>query len=165
MRQFLLHTLILLGAILPTLSSAGEIKSLGDDLFPWPWGTECPFPWKEIEGQYTIQSDSPEIFSGNNLVFDVVKQGRDDLKFLKITQFDSRGILYASGDGYSQKDQRIVKGILRVENSNYEYYIIVRSYVKDKRNNCDSGQLVTAVTFSPLHGKPCMDSSYVLEKR
>lgn len=143
--------------------SAQDTK--GDDLFPWPWGTECPFPWQEISGSYQVQSKDRGIYSWHFLSFEVNDSKREDLKFLKITQYDHRGIIQAEGRGYSKKDQRVVRGVLTPVDGSSDYAVIVRSYVKDTKKLCRGDNLVTAATFCPLRGRKCLeDSNYVLEK-
>ncbi|MCB0351597.1 MAG: hypothetical protein KDD38_10465 [Bdellovibrionales bacterium] len=159
--------LMLMALILLSLPSFGSssFDTMGDDLFPWPWGTECPFPWSDISGLYKVQSKEGGQFSRHYLVFDVSDSSREDLKFLTIRQYDRNGVLYAGGRGYSQKDQRVVRGVLSPENGDPDYAVIVRSYVKDTGAVCRGENLVTAATFCPLRGKKCMeDSNYVLEK-
>lgn len=156
---------ILLGLAMPLLAGSRDSDVKGDDLFPWPWGTECPFPWAEISGSYILKSQTPSAYAGHYLIFEVNHEARDGLKFLNISQYDKFGRLFASGRGYSQKDQRIVKGILKSKASGREYVAMVRSYVKEKKLSCTQGQnLVTAVTFCPLRSKKCLESSYALEK-
>ncbi len=149
---------------LPSFASS-QYDTKGDDLFPWPWGSECPFPWKEINGRYRVQAKGSGIYSRHYLVFEVSEGFSEGIKFIKIWQFDSEGALYAEGRGYSKNDQRVVRGLLAEVETGKEYSVIVRSYERDSKNTCLNGDLVTAVTFCPLRGKKCLeDSNYVLEK-
>jgi hypothetical protein len=139
----------------------------GDDLFPWPWGTECPFPWKDIDGLYIVDTNVDERpYDGHYIVFNVETEEDDGrIKYLDIRQYNRRGEQYARGRGYSQKDQRIVKGVLKTDASGREYTVMVRSYVSNKRLSCKKGDLVTAITFCPLRGKKCLENAnYTLRR-
>jgi hypothetical protein len=133
------------------------------DVFPWPWGSECPFPWREIEGTWMVKGEDNSFFNGNSLTFDVKKED-DGVKVLEIAQFDREANLRARGNGFSEKDKRVVKGIMTSEQTGKNYTVMVRSYSK-KSKSCRSTDLVSAITFCPLRGKKCLqDSNYVLEK-
>jgi hypothetical protein len=144
----------------------GYIGIYGDDVFPWPWGSECPFPWAEIEGTYKIRGMGGRgPYSGHYVSFEAIESKVQNVKLLSIMQYDRRGQLYSKGQVYSSRDQRIVKGILRNIKNNDEYTVIVRSYVKDRTSTCRDSALVTAVTFCPLRGRRCLnDANYTLER-
>jgi hypothetical protein len=156
---------ILMMLTLSVSAFAGGNETKGGDLFPWPWGTECPFPWKEIEGTYTVHSVVKGLpFNGHIVTFRTQKSD-EDVRYLTVTQSDRRGYIYATGKAYSQKDQRIVKGVLKTEADGSEYVVMVRSYTTKKEASCRNSDTVTAITFCPLRGRKCMtDSNYVLEK-
>ncbi len=137
----------------------------GDDLFPWPWGSECPFPWQEIRGQYVVRSQKPGPYSGHYLTISVSQKDSSDIEFLDIKEFDRNGALYASGQGFAQVNDRIVKGLLTNEDSGRTFTVMVRTYVKDKHSACTGKNLVTAITFCPLRGKKCQSQpNYLLER-
>ena len=145
--------------------SAGSPCDKGDN-FPWPWGSECPFPWQEIEGAYEV-ADGPKDgrYLGHFVVFDEIQEDRQGLKFMRVTQYDSRGFMVGEGTGFSQKDKRVVRGILTPVQEGPRYTVLVRSYAKRQGASCRRPEdLVTAITFCPLFGRRCMlDSNYVLE--
>ena len=137
---------------------------IGDDLFPWPWGSECPFPWRDINGTWKVIGPKGAYYNGHILIFDVQTEDEKSVKFLEIDQYSSTGAFYAGGHGYSEKNKRIVKGILKTDVGNKNYVVMVRSYSKDQKT-CRGSDLVTAVTFCPVRGKRCMDdSNYILER-
>lgn len=166
-------TSLLIGLIVTMVSAVviaagGPDKALGggDDHFPWPWGSECPFPWTEIDGIYQVKATNNKARSFHNhyLSFHADKAGREGLKFLVISHFDRAGNLYASGNGFSQEDKRVVRGVLKAKGGR-EFTVVIRSYVKGKGSRCTTNNMVTAVAFCPLRGKKCMDeSNYLLEK-
>jgi hypothetical protein len=163
MKKFIL---ILLASLIGASVWAGSAKSFDgdDDLFPWPWGSECPFPWQKIQGTYVVKALKTGAHAGHILkVSAQEKKDQSGIQFLSIEEYGREGF-YASGQGYAQENERIVKGILKEENNDKSYTVMVRSYAKEQHGNCNSG-LVTAITFCPLRGKKCMtDSNYILER-
>jgi len=161
MKKFFIFILVsLMGAAV----WAAKPNSFGgdDDLFPWPWGTECPFPWQDIKGTYLVRSAKPAPHSGHFLKVSV-DQKNDSIEFLNITEYDENGQLYAKGKGYAQQNERIVKGLLYQAASGTSFTVMVRSYAENKSPQC-LGDLVTAVTFCPLRGKKCTsETSYLLQ--
>jgi len=141
-----------------------NVQPMGDDLFPWPWGTECPFPWEEIKGLYRVKAMASGPYNGHYMEFNVKRDdSHDGLAFLEISQFDRNGKIYAHGAGYSQKDERIVRGVLKEDATGREYAVMVRTYRKNENASCSTGGLVTAITFCTLRSKKCMtDLNYVL---
>lgn len=169
MKNFLVGLIICLVTSYSFAGARGSSDVLGDDLFPWPWGTECPFPWRDIGGEYVVLgANGAGSYNGHFINFELVSKDVDDIQFLKIQQYTRKGVKFAEGKVYSSKDQRIVRGILRTVKTGKELTIIVRSYVKDAQKSCKSTEvknLVTAVTFCPLRGKKCLeDANYTLQK-
>jgi hypothetical protein len=138
----------------------------GDDLFPWPWGSECPFPWQEIQGRYVVRAQKAGgTYNGHFLDITVSDKEDSNLEFLSITEYDRNGVVYASGQGYAQATDRVVKGLLVNEASNREFTVMIRTYVREKSSVCSGANLVTAVTFCPLRGKKCQgETNYLLER-
>jgi hypothetical protein len=145
---------------------AGErIDPKGDDLFPWPWGTECPFPWKEIEGGYYVRAAKTAQYSGHLMYFEVKKSNNASMRYLNVTQYNRNGFIYARGKASAEKDQRIVKGVMRTEETGREFVVMVRTYENSKTSACRANDMVTAITYCPMRGRKCMDdANYVLEK-
>lgn len=162
-RMLLVFVLSLFASV--SFASKGDL-GFGDDVFPWPWGTECPFPWAEIEGAYKVRGFAGRgQYTGYFIHFERTQAANQNFEVLQIKQFGRRGQLIAKGQVYSSRDQRIVKGILRSVTDNHEFVVIVRSYMKDRQATCQPADLVTAITFCPLRGRRCLaDSNYTLEK-
>jgi hypothetical protein len=159
MKKWIMLPVLALGLLATSITAQAK-----DDLFPWPWGTECPFPWQEIEGSYLVHGPKGGPYNRHVVSFEVIEQQQSGKKHLLVKQFDRRGYMVASGKAYSQKDQRIVRGILKSEETGRNYVVMVRTYAKGDNKSCRSADLATAITFCPLRGKKCMeDSNYVLE--
>lgn len=160
--------IITLGLALTFAISAlagGDIDPKGDDLFPWPWGTECPFPWKEIEGGYYVRSIPSGPYNGHLMYFEVKKNSNASIRYLNVTQYNRNGFVFARGKARAEKDQKIVTGVMRTEESGREYIIMVRTYENSKTAACRANDMVTAITYCPMRGRKCMnDANYVLEK-
>ncbi|MEQ1664653.1 MAG: hypothetical protein ABL927_04680 [Bdellovibrionales bacterium] len=143
----------------------GVIKPKGDDLFPWPWGAECVFPWANIEGSYVVKAVSPGQFDGHYIVLEVAGKNESSQNSLIITQFDSWGRLYARGRGFNQKNSRLVDGALTPINHGPKYVVIIRSYPEVVSASCTKRNQITAITFCPTLEPKCMETSnYILEK-
>lgn len=142
----------------------------GDDLFPWPWGTECPFPWQEINGTYVVHSAEPTPYRGHFMVFRVLKNKSANSNHLRVGHYDRRGWMLAEGYGYSENDQRIVRAVLKPVSARAggESFVMVRSYLKDQSVGLAAGckgEQVTAITFCTIKDSGCyQDSNHILEK-
>jgi hypothetical protein len=148
-----------------TNPSDGVIKPKGDDLFPWPWGSECVFPWANIEGSYVVKAVSPGLFDGHYIVLEVTGKNESLQNSLIITQFDSWGRLYARGRGFNQKNARLVDGALTPINHGPKYVVIIRSYPEVVSTSCTKRNQITAISFCPSLEPKCMETSnYILEK-
>jgi hypothetical protein len=91
------------------ISLAG-IASPGD---AWPWGAEMPFPWKGIQGTWSVFiNDQPVLFS-----FKTIQSG-DGTNQLSVHQYDGRTCeLLAFGNGFEEKEQeRVVRGMILTPN-------------------------------------------------
>ncbi|MBX3039867.1 MAG: hypothetical protein KF789_04035 [Bdellovibrionaceae bacterium] len=76
-------------------SSAVEslIQNSGDDLVPWPWGSEMPFPWFFVQGVWMAEKGDFRTF----FAFRVVKD-KNDIRQLQVQQIDPESCeLKASG--------------------------------------------------------------------
>jgi len=142
-----------------------DIWPKGDDHFPWPWGSECVFPWSQIEGSYVVKSAVPSQYDGYYLVLEVLGQKDRNQNALVITQYDPWGRMYAVGKGVTLKNARLVEGVLNPGNKGSDYRVIIRSYPEVKTSRCSKNNQITAVTFCAPDQIKCMETSnYILEK-
>lgn len=142
-----------------------SVHTYGDDLIPWPWGSECPFPWREIEGTFMVKKGKGGPYSGHVMEFTVIESPKDGVNYLEINEYDSKGKPYASGKGFTQKDKRLVRGLLTTADGSRKYTVIVRSYVRSENAKCADSDLALVAAFCPLRGKKCLDdSNYELVK-
>lgn len=146
-----------------------------DDVLPWPWGTECPFPWGHIEGIWKAskpatsgeagKNKGPGIFLQSYYEFKVTSMSTYDSKLVEITKYDENGQVIGTGRGYSHPDQRIVRAVIvaapGVNMANHR--VIVRAYKQNTTLSCGS-ELVTVLTTRSMTNKTSSDRHYVLKK-
>lgn len=146
-----------------------------DDVLPWPWGTECPFPWDDIEGVWKASkpaaSSEGEKFKGPGILlntyyeFEVTNMSTYETKLVQITKFNEKGQVIGTGRGYSHPHQKIVRAVIvaaqGVNMANHR--VIVRAYKQNTTLSCGS-ELVTVLTTRSMTNKTSSDRHYVLKK-
>lgn len=154
-----------------------EVEKTNVDRWPWAWGTECPFPWNQIDGTWVVQSiDQSGPNHGHSLRITSGSRGSSASKFLSVEHFDKRGKLVAAGSstGRSSKSDRVMDvGLVRLQSPYTSYKVLLRSYLLKTEilsgaapdyNTCSSQKTVMTVTFCPLRGRKCLeDSNYLLD--
>lgn len=168
MKKFLASLITLVFCTLALQANAQLNDPNAGDLVPWPWGTECVFPWNEIEGNWRVRGTSESIFNSHKLGFEIAEDVRGGVKLLYIKHMNERGEPIGHGTGYGDKDNKLIKAIMTIAGSpGLNYEIIVRAYSRDDTQTvqCVGGKMALAVTFCPRDGKRCLEnSSYLLEK-
>lgn len=120
----------------------------GGDTLPWPWGTECPFPWNSIEGMWEEKEPKSGAFYETYFEFEIIEVWQSGTHVFRVNQYDGTGSMIATGKGVSPSGQRIVRAMLlptTQSERNKSYFVIVRAYTED-RFAC-SDQLVTVLTM------------------
>jgi len=141
----------------------GINSGLTGDVWPWPWGTECPFPWENIEGAWQVK-DSVYL---TYFVFKVIYEDeKDGSRHYEIFRYNRDRELIAFGRGIAPKGKRIIRAAMHTVGLNTagSYWAIVRAYVKQNENSCSMDSIVTAITIRPIKGSPEMDVHYRVEK-
>lgn len=139
-------------ALMITAAQATVYEPL--DLLPWPWGSECPFPWTKIEGTWSVRSDeSPN----QKFTFEVTGTRENGTKVLEVRRYDGKGRLIGIGEGISPKGERVVRAVMTgigPDAGNF-YWAIVRTYsdkAPNRKNSCAQGKLVTVITLRSTDG-------------
>lgn len=138
------------------------LPSAGAEVLPWPWGSECPFPWTRIEGSWVANT------SGGAQRFDFLIVGSlsNGTVQLMVKWYDSFGNMIGQGEGLAPKTERIVRAALAgmgAEESN-SYWAFVRTYMAKKgKKTCAKNQQVTVLTLRPADGKGD-ERHFILEK-
>ena len=157
-------------ATLVFFTSSTSLAIEGGDGAPWPfdWGSECPFPWNQIEGAWKVQGTLKSPHSGDILEF-TLDEDVSSGHLLIVEHFDKEGQIVGRGTGYSDKTNRVTKAIMTGLNKKegQRYRLLVRSYAALKATTgCFSkAQKVMAVTFCPLRGKKCLETANYTLKR
>lgn len=135
-----------------------------DDIWPWPWGTECPFNWTDIEGRWELVGESLK----NYFEFEVLSVTEEGSRYFEIRRYDENGVLFSIGNGYSNPGEKIVRAAMYQYKEGKErgevYWVIVRWYKKDKETSCRSKSQVTAITIRPQLDREDNQSHYVIHK-
>lgn len=150
-------------------ANIGGNESMGDDLVPWPWGTECSFPWGDIEGAWHVRGHDKSTYGGHKLVLESAENVRAGVKLLYIYHYNEEGKAVGQGTGFGDKDNKLIKAIMTNSTGRGRgYEIIVRAYSKEmgpENLSCVNGKTALAVTFCPRNGKICLETSnYLLER-
>lgn len=133
------------------------------DLVPWPWGTECPFPWNQVDGSWEVKGRFGARYDRHRLEFESAEDVAAGVKLLYINHYNQRNKLVGQGVGYSNKENKIIKAVMTdVTGVTSGYQIIVRSYAEVKGQSCRNGKLSVAVTFCPRRSKRCQDDQHYL---
>lgn len=150
----------------PVQSLAGD-----DDTLPWPWGSECPFPWSDIQGVW--RAYAPDMDNGGAdhsfpfgyYEFKVKNEWTNGTKVIEVIKYNSAGEIEGRGQGYSSPEQRIVRAIVLGEGKSrmLNHRVIVRAYNRDSTLTC-GGELVTVLTTRPVSDEEGSDRHYVLVK-
>lgn len=160
MKKLLLVMLLLVVGNVATAT----VKEGGDGA-PWPftWGKECPFPWDDIEGTWKVVGSKTGPNNGDKLVF-TAEEDVANGELLFVEHYNSKGALIGRGTGYADTTNKVTKSVMTGQKIEDRYKLLVRSYSALKSNICSNRQ-VMAVTFCPIRGKKCMETSnYTLSR-
>lgn len=173
---FLLSALIIVSTNFSSAHAMSSLKTnydvLGeDDHLPWPWGTECPFPWDNIIGVWKtskpqVQNDeTPLPVTPYFYEFKVNGETSTGSKIVEIIKYNDLGEIVGNGRGYSHPEQKIVRAVILaapgVEMANHR--VIVRAYRQNSTLSCGS-ELVTVLTTRSMSGQRSTDIHFVLKK-
>ncbi len=138
-----------------------------DDPLPWPWGSECPFPWAELDGLWEI--NDPEV--GGYFYFVLENQSEwEERPLLRLWKYSLDGRLVAFGQGHVHWREKSVQLTLApAAGSVISYQIILRSYpdhrLKDGASSCfGPGGQVMLFTLRKFYKERVVDLHYHLKK-
>lgn len=128
----------------------------------FPWGSELPFPWKDIQGTWVTQINGVDAY----VTFKAV---RTDACYrqLKITILDPATCkVLAVGGGY--EEDRVVKGILTGDNraSKVTVHVFREADMGPdfKHKSVISDVTVTIMSFTPISSSSSEKVAYELSK-
>lgn len=146
-----------------------------DEVLPWPWGSECPFPWSDIQGQWTMSEFEGRGVMSDYFQFIVIGSSSDGTHYFQIKRFDPLGNLVATGKGFGVQETRIVRAAMTDVNPSAassqsgtaRYWAIVRGYESDQSSSSHvcRNDLTVVVTLRPI-GSLSMDEDvhYIVQK-
>lgn len=150
--------------VLGSLSAAAkDICTSNGDALPWPWGTECPFPWSMIEGEWsTLDIESADRFS-----FKVLSVDRRGGRTFEIKRYNADNELIAQGKGVASKRKKIIRAFLSSvqEEKKKNYWALVRAYSEEVGFTCSADQLAVVVTLRTSRPKTCEKDMHMIIKK
>lgn len=148
------------------LATAGQAKGPGtkSDMVPWPWGSECPFPWSGVEGAWTVVSLYESQYEGHKLEFAHYTEGTR--KALAVSMYSHQGNLVASGRGYSIDEGKVILATMKNISTERRFRIYVRVYPEGQGLSCtDKSKQVMVAAFCSPRGRKCLnESNYILSR-
>lgn len=158
------------GMSFQTLAGPYQPTTGEDEVLPWPWGTECPFPWGMIEGEWRVtgldRETAPE--APDHFEFKVTYVAWDGTHHFEISRYSEDGRLLAFGRGVSPYSHKIIRAaMIEVSDdgtSGRKYWAIVRAYQTDQESSCGK-ELTTVITLRPINmQEQTEDIHFVIEK-
>ncbi|MDZ4660287.1 MAG: hypothetical protein SGJ18_01575 [Pseudomonadota bacterium] len=133
------------------------IVSVGEIEVVFPWGTEVPFPWKQIEGTWIYEKVQ------NKFEFHVIAVYEDGTRVVQVTELDHDNQILARGLGVAGPDRRIVRAAMQSEEGSY--LLLIRAFKDDKE--CVYGRkLMVVVTIRSMDPKSqTKDRNFVINKQ
>jgi hypothetical protein len=137
-------------------------QNFGDgEIWPWPWGAECPFHWDGFEGDWKLSGkDSPYYFR-----FYYITKPKNGVRYLKVEQYNSQGFLLAEGTGQALAQDKIIRAAMfdvggdRLEGT----WVFIRVYPEAGSTVCGERE-VTAITLKNRQPEGVVQAHYLIEK-
>lgn len=152
--------IVVVGLLVGVQSSAFDIFG---DVLPWPWGSECPFPWSKIDGDWSTRGTIHEQFS-----FVYKGETKNGSRILDVSRFDEDGRLIGEGEGVSPKGERIVRAAMVGvgPSKGKSYWALVRTYRENQAGSksCTKNKLVTVITLRPVGSTQTEDVHIIIDK-
>jgi len=158
MKKILLALLLVGG-----LSAAAKDVCTEGDALPWPWGTECPFPWENIEGNWQVSNDE----TGDTFSFQILKVDKVGRRTFEIKRYDVDNVLIAQGKGVATKRRKILRAFLSSihEPKKKNYWALIRAYNEVEGFSCDANHMAVVITLRTTRPKTCeKDAHFVIRK-
>lgn len=169
MRKLSLH-LVLLALLGNADMALGKIA--GDDPVPWPYSTQCPLHWQEMEGLWHVV----DVLSlRDSFLFKIVRQDQSDLPTIEIKQYDGQMNLIASGSSQILSGKNFLR--FSMLNSHDDsprltdsYTVFVSNYLPNEVSpySCEEGPVLTILTIQDYPDKDCQKppslTHYIIKK-
>ena len=158
----LTRNFLTLAFVLGSLATNAEVRK-GGDLLPWPWGSECPFPWAIIEGEWNTRQK----LNAERFTFEVKGTWDNGTRILEIRRYNEKDELIGLGEGASQRREKILRasmvGVGPAEGKSYG--AISRTYVEEEqKRSCSKNKQVTVITLRDANGSSEHDVHLIIDK-
>jgi len=162
-RSKALFVIVIFFASFSALAGTYQPTAEGGDSLPWPWGSECPFPWHNIEGMWTESEPKTEDLPVSFFEFEIIDYWSNGTRVFRVTQYSESGDVLAVGRGTAPRGQKIVRAVLLPSRPGHvSFSAIVRAYTED-RFVC-SDKLVTVLTMRKRGATPSEDVHLIIGK-
>lgn len=141
---------------------AKDVCTEGDAL-PWPWGTECPFPWGGFDGNWEVVNHE----AGETFSFTVLNVDRFGRRTFGIRRYNSTGDLVGEGKGVASKRRKIIRAFISSiqESKKKNYWALVRAYSEQERFDCNPDHIAVVLTLRTTRPKTCeKDQHFIIRK-
>ncbi len=126
--------------------------------FPLPWGQEIPFPWKQIEGNWSVEKGPQQ----PQMHFTVLYEHDDGVRVVQVTMYDEQGQIYAKGTGALGSSEKTLRAIMSTISGD-TFLLFVRAFADIKE--CMNGRIAVVVTERQMEQrKNTHDSHYIIYK-
>ena len=111
------------------------------EVMPWPWATQCPFPWDTISGHWKVVADNVDM----SFVFKVVNQSDVGELYLAVREYNNQGELVAKGFGVSSSGSFGVRAAMKYVNNDDQnmdklgYWLHISAFVEKGENKDGEG--------------------------
>ena len=155
---------VILAVSVMSLTAHSGAPGTKGDMVPWPWGSECPFPWSGVEGTWRVDPVSQSEFAGYALEFHHYKEGAK--KVLAARIFNASGEVLAVGHGFSINGGEVILLTMKNISTESRFRIYVRVYPEHGGLSCsDRSRQVMVAAFCSPRGRKCLnDSNYILSR-
>ena len=161
--------LIVFALVLSQGFSAEAITILKDDVFPWPWADQCPFPWDKIEGRWrAVVTGRPVYFD-----FDVINRYETGERFLFVSQLDRDKKLVARGASIASGEQKGVVAVMTWLDGPLEegFYLHISAFTEPGQGegasatpSCHSSRVKTAIKITQFGRNQDLERPVIIEK-
>lgn len=135
-----------------------KIPSIMGDWLPWPMGSECPIPWRKLEGTWIRAKDDDLgrfLFETSEVI--------EGSRFVTVKKISLSGSMLEEGASLVLSKEKVIAVSMRpVDPSKPGYTLFIRHYAED--GVCDGGALATVITIR-IDEKNCEnDVNFIMKK-
>ena len=143
-------------------SYAKDIGPLNGGI-PWPFGTEIPFPWDDIDGIWMGEQSDGEFVTYFSLR--VLDQSHDErvLEVYEVLMLDGGSLIEVVSRGQGIESQRVVRGQMVELHGRGRYRFSIRAYDDDKAE-LEEHSIARVLTLSPIDPTDSRSVDFILHR-